>query len=254
VATAAARGLACGVDRLIVAGGDGMVHHVLPAVAGRSEITLGIVAVGTGNDIARALGLPVDDPLAAAEIAVAGEPLAIDAMRCDAGWALSVATAGFSARVNDRANRLRRPRGAARYQLATLLGLPGLRPDRLVLTVDGVEHRADATLVAVGNTPYFGGAMAICPDADPCDGLLDVTIVGAVGRLRLLRFFPTVYSGAHRTNPAVTFLRGRSVSLAGGADVWADGERLGPMPLTLETVPGAVRVAGARIGTVERAD
>jgi len=123
-----------------------------------------------------------------------------------------------------------------------------------VLTVDGVEHRTDATLIAVGNTRFFGGAMAICPDADPCDGLLDVTIVGAVGRLRLLRFFPTVYSGAHRTNPAVTFLRARTVALAGGADVWADGERLGPMPLSLEAVAGAVRVAGARIGATDRAD
>ncbi|MFM7536298.1 MAG: YegS/Rv2252/BmrU family lipid kinase [Acidimicrobiales bacterium] len=254
VAAAARRGLSAGLDRLVVVGGDGLVHRALPAVAGRAEITLGIVALGTGNDIARALGLPVDDPLAAAELAVNGEPTAIDAMRSDAGWALSVATAGFSVRVNERANRLRWPRGAARYQVATLLGLPGLRPDRLVLTVDGVEHRTDATLIAVGNTRFFGGAMAICPDADPCDGLLDVTIVGAVGRLRLLRFFPTVYSGAHRTNPAVTFLRARTVALAGGADVWADGERLGPMPLSLEAVAGAVRVAGARIGATDRAD
>ncbi len=238
----------------MVVGGDGLVHHVLQAVAGRAGVTLGIVALGTGNDIARARALPVEDPLAAAALAVNGEPLAIDAMRSDAGWALSVATAGFSVRVNERANRLRWPRGAARYQVATLLGLPGLRPDRLVLTIDGVEHGVDATLVAIGNTRFFGGAMAICPEADPGDGMLDVTIVGAVGRLRLLRFFPTVYTGAHRTNPAVTFLRARTVTLAGGADVWADGERLGPMPLTLEAVPGAVHVAGARIGTSEQAD
>jgi diacylglycerol kinase (ATP) len=88
--------------------------------------------------------------------------------------------------------------------------------------------------------------MAICPDADPTDGLLDVAVVARLGRLRLLRFFPTVYQGKHRTNPSVTFHRATKVTLRGGGPVRADGEVLGPMPITMEAVPRALYVAGAK--------
>jgi diacylglycerol kinase (ATP) len=238
--------VAGGATRVVVAGGDGLAHHAAQAVACRG-VTLGLVPVGTGNDLARGLGLPLDDVDAAVGRALQ-PPVAVDAMRTDHAWVASVATLGFSAAVNARANRLRRPRGGARYTVATLLELPRLRSKRVRLDIDGTQHEADVALLAIANTRHFGGGMAICPQADPTDGQLDVALVGAVGRLTLLRFFPQVFAGRHVTHPAVTMLRGARIRIESSADegLWGDGEPVGSFPVTIEAVPGALLVAGAR--------
>ena len=229
------------VERVIVVGGDGIVHLAVNVLA-TSGVVLGIVPVGTGNDGARSLGLPLNTTAAIA--AALGPAVDVDGLRTSHGWALTVATAGFGVEVNKRANRLRWPRGAARYKRATLEALPGLQPLPLVLTVDGVSHEISVTLIAVGNGAYFGGNMLICPAASPMDGQLDVTVVGPLGRLELLRFFPTVYDGSHLLHPKVHTYRGRVITLDGVAELWADGEPLGPLPAMLEAVPGALRIAG----------
>ena len=229
------------VERVIVVGGDGIVHLAVNALA-TTPVELGIVPIGTGNDAARALGLPLDVPAAIA--ASLGDSGSVDGLKTTHGWALTVATLGFSVAVNKRANRLRWPRGSARYKRATLEELPGLQPVLITITLDGKAHEVSATLIAVGNGAYFGGNMQICPAASPNDGLLDVTVVGPMGRIELLRFFPTVYSGAHLSHPAVTTYRARVVELSGTTDLWADGEPMGPLPATLEAIPGALRIAG----------
>jgi diacylglycerol kinase (ATP) len=239
-----------GATRVVLVGGDGLAHLATQVLAGTPTV-LGMIPVGTGNDFARALGLTEDDIDAAVGDAL-GVARPMDALRTTRGWVASVATLGFSGAVNARANGLRRPRGGARYTVATLLELPRLRAQRLHLDLDGQGHEVDATLVAVANTAYFGGGMAICPDADPTDGRLDVAIVGAVGRITMLRFLPTVFSGRHVTHPAVTMLSGRTLRIARdtpGDDgdaaslLWGDGERVGALPLTIEVVPGALQVA-----------
>ena len=234
-----------GVSRIVVIGGDGIVHDAVQVLAG-TDVVLGIVAYGTGNDFARALGLPVDDPVAAATAAL-GDARRVDLIHCDHGWVASVATCGFSARVNERANRMRVPRGPSRYTMATLALLPRLRADRLELAVDGgTPSTIEATLVAVGNTAYFGGGMQICPDAQPDDGILDVAVVGRLGRLALLRFLPTVFGGRHRDHRSMSWHRCTEVTIRGDVELWGDGEPLGPTPVTLRAVPGALSVAGIR--------
>jgi len=157
-----------------------------------------------------------------------------------------VATAGFSGDVTARANGLRWPRGQQRYTVATLLQLPRLRRVHARITVDGVAHEADNTLLAIGNTAYFGGGMRICPDARPDDGLLHVVVIGPVPVTTFLRVFPRVFGGGHVRHPAVSTWTGRVVSVEGDeGDMWADGDLLGPLPLTCEAVPGALQVAGA---------
>jgi diacylglycerol kinase (ATP) len=237
--------LAAGATRVVVAGGDGLAHQAAQVLACRG-VTLGLVPVGTGNDLARGLGLPLHDVDAAVDRALA-PAVAVDALRTDHGWVASVATLGFSAAVNERANRLRRPRGGARYTVATLLELPRLRPLPIRLDVDGERHEVDVALVAIANTRHFGGGMAICPDATPTDGTLDVALVGAVGRITLLRFFPQVFAGRHVTHPAVTMLRGTRVRIESPQDavLWGDGEPVGPLPTTIDAVAGALLVAGA---------
>lgn len=228
-----------GAARVVVAGGDGMVHLAVEALAG-SPTVLGVLAVGSGNDFARAFGLG-DNPATAL-----GPSRAVDVIRSPAGVAATVVTAGFSAAVNERGNRLRLgPLAARRYDLATLLELPRLRPAPLRLVIDGGQAiEMEATLVAVANTAYFGGGMAICPAADPADGRLDVTVVGRVSRTELLKTFRRVFAGTHIDHPAVRTFWGREIAVElAGARLWADGEPYGPSPLVLQADPEALHLA-----------
>jgi diacylglycerol kinase (ATP) len=244
-----------GVDALVVVGGDGMVHLGVNAVVGTST-PLGIVAAGTGNDVARALDLPVSRPAEAALVvlnALAGHEAqvrAVDAVRCapaarpqDVRWFAGVLGAGFDAIVNERANGWNRPRGRSRYILATLRELPVFTPRTYVLDLDGERWTTRAMLVAVANGPSYGGGMRVAPDADLGDGLLDVMVVEPISRAKLLRLFPRVYSGTHVRDPHVIIRRCRRITLdAPGIVGYADGERLAALPLTCEVVPAAVRI------------
>lgn len=235
------------VDALVVAGGDGMVHLGANLCAG-TEVPLGVIAAGTGNDVARALGLPVRDAAEAVERLLAGRTRRVDAARTvtatgEERWFVGVLAAGFDAVVNERANTWRWPRGRARYTLAVLRELPVFRaiPYRLVL--DGEEVVTDAMLVAVGNGPSYGGGMKVTPDAVLDDGLLDVLVLHRIPTPEFLRVFPSVFSGAHTAHRAVEVRRARSVRLeARGIVAYADGERFGPLPMTVEAVPGALTV------------
>ena len=234
---------------LVAVGGDGMVSLALRAVAG-TGVPLGVVAAGTGNDFARACGLPVRQPDAAgrtvARALAEGRVRELDLGRAGDRWFGTVLASGFDSRVNDRGNRMAWPSGRLRYDVAMLAELVALRPIpyRLELAGGG-EQRIEATLVAVGNGPSYGGGMRICPDAAMDDGLLEVTVVGPCSRRTLLRVFPRVYRGTHVTHPAVTTHRVDRVRLAAeGVSGYADGERIGPLPLTVEAVPGALRLLG----------
>ncbi|MGA4843013.1 diacylglycerol kinase [Streptomyces sp. G45] len=238
-----------GTGALIAVGGDGMASLALQAVAG-TRTPLGVIAVGTGNDFARALGLPVRDPAAAgalvADALKGARTRDVDLGRVGGTWFGSVLASGFDSRVNDRGNRMRWPAGRFKYDLAMVAELAALKPIPYRLTLDdGAVREIEATLVAVGNGSSYGGGMRICAGADLSDGLFDVTVVGACGRATLLRVFPRVYRGTHLDHPRVSVYRAAKVSIAApGVTGYADGERLGPLPLTAECVRGAVRVLG----------
>jgi diacylglycerol kinase (ATP) len=193
--------------------------------------------------------VPVGDPAASADLIAAGAVRTIDAVRSGEIWWACVLGTGFDAAVNDRANRMRWPRGRRRYDLAILGELRSYRPRRFVLDVDGVRSEVDVMLVAVGNAPSYGGGMRVCPDAQLDDGLLDVVVVGPLSRRRFLRLFPRVFAGTHVSDPSVTVQRGREVRIEGHASAYADGELLGTLPLTATVVPGALRVIGVPPGT-----
>ena len=239
--------IAQGIDLLAVVGGDGMAHLGVNLVA-ETPVPLALIAAGTGNDIARGLGLPVHDPVHAADLVTTGVPRAIDAGRHvdehgRAQWFAGVLGAGFDSLVNERANTWPWPKGQLRYNLAILRELPLFRAIPYVVTVDGVRHETRAMLVAVGNGPSYGGGMQVLPDAQMDDGLLDVLVLHEISTVEFLKVFPTVFKGAHVAHPAVQILRGREVRLeAAGIVAYADGERFAALPLTVEVVPGAVTV------------
>ncbi|MFJ6700392.1 diacylglycerol kinase [Streptomyces sp. NPDC091272] len=236
-----------GTGALVAVGGDGVVNLALQAVAGTAT-PLGVVAVGTGNDFARQLGLPVRDPRAAGRLAaaalLAGRARTVDLGRAGGRWFGGVLASGFDSRVNDRGNRMRLPAGRFKYDLAILAELASFEPVAYRMRLDaGPVREIAATLVAVGNATSYGGGMRICADARIDDGLLDVTVVGDCSRTTLVRVFPKVYRGTHLGHPAVSTYRARAVELsAAGITAYADGEPLGALPLTVRCVPGAVRV------------
>ncbi|WP_375404985.1 diacylglycerol/lipid kinase family protein [uncultured Amnibacterium sp.] len=242
-------------DVAVVIGGDGSLHAAVNALA-RTGVPLGIIAAGTGNDVARCLGLPHDDPdtaVAHLVAALAGDVMPIrdiDAVRVSTGrWFVGMLSAGFDAAVNERANRMTRLSGTPRYIAAVLLEVARLRARRYRVTIDRDTRRLDAVLVTVGNTASIGGGMRLAPDARVDDGLLDVLIATPLSRFELLKLFPRVFRGTHVHDDHVSIERGRVVTI----DIddrlpppitYADGERFGPLPVTLEVVAGALRVVG----------
>jgi len=238
----ARKAVAEGVDTLVAMGGDGMLHLAVQAVAG-SRTRLGVVPLGTGNDFARSLGIPRQHPLAAAEVVARGTGRRIDLARTGDRWFATVMAAGFDAAVNERANAMRWPHGDLRYTLATLSVLPRWSAVPYTLELDGAERHVDAMLLAVANTDSYGGGLQIPAGAVPDDGLLDVIIIKPTSKLEFLKVFPQVRTGQHVNHPAFERVRARSVTVAApGVVAYADGERLGALPLTVECVPGAVEV------------
>jgi diacylglycerol kinase (ATP) len=231
-----------GVDGVVAVGGDGLVNLAVQVVAG-TAVPLGIIPAGSGNDVARALGIPRGDPLAAADLVLAGTTRAIDLGRADGRWFAGVLGSGFDSMVNERANRMSWPTGRSRYNLAILAELRVFRPVPFVLELDGERWETEAMLVAVGNGSSYGGGMRVCPDARLDDGLLDVTVLGPISKPEFLRVFPSVYKGTHVHHRAVTVRRARTVVLSSpGVTAYADGERVAALPVRCDAVPAALQV------------
>lgn len=242
-----ARGcVADGVEALVVCGGDGLVHLGVQAVAG-TGVPLGLIPAGTGNDVARYLGIPRTDPVAAADRVVASRRRTIDLARSGDRWFVTVLAAGFDAIVNERANAMTWPRGQMRYNLATLAELRTFRPIPYVLELDDgsgprtVEH--EAMLVAVGNGPSFGGGLRITEGALLDDGMLDVVVITEMSKTKLARSYPRLFTGRIDGVAEYVHHRVERVTVAApGIVSYADGERFGALPLTVECVPGALEV------------
>ena len=158
-------------------------------------------------------------------------------------WFACVLSAGFDAVVNERANLMRWPRGRNRYNVALLRELAVLKPIAYRVTLDGVVSETRAMLVAAGNNVSLGGGMRLVPDAKLDDGLLDVLVVRPLSRTAFLRIFPRVFKGTHVTDPRVMITRARNIRIEADSVVaYADGERVGPLPIDIELVPAALRV------------
>ncbi|MGC0142564.1 diacylglycerol/lipid kinase family protein [Pseudactinotalea sp. Z1732] len=254
-ALALARAALDTLDALVVVGGDGMAHLGVNAIAG-TGVALGLVPAGSGNDLARALGVPVGDVPGAVRMilqAVAEGPRYIDAIATNSTvaparvprWTACVLSAGLDAAVNARANTYRWPGGAARYLRGVVAELATFTPYHYRITIDGQVRTQSATLVALANGPTFGGGLKIAPNAEFDDGLMEVVIADALNRRQILRIFPRLYNGTHLSHPAVHVMRAREVTLEPGGEVpppraFGDGEDLFALPLTAKVLPRAV--------------
>jgi len=233
-------------DALLVMGGDGMAHLGINACAS-TEVPLGVLPAGTGNDLCRGLGLPLRIRDAVTALA-RGQIHRVDlahVVRADSShrWVGCVVSTGFDSRVALRTAGMRVPMGPFAYAFAALAELRTFSPLRYRLTLDGQSRELESMAVFVCNSEFFGGGMRAAPGADPTDGLLDVTVIHPVSRATLLRLLPSLYSGGFVTNPAVERLRASEVVVDGdGLYGSGDGEVLGDVPLTVSCVPGALNV------------
>jgi diacylglycerol kinase (ATP) len=219
-------------------GGDGLAHLVLQ-VAVPAQIPFVVIPAGTGNDFARSLGHSRSQLVALLRRVVTTPPRPVDLGNVDSEWFGAILSTGFDSVVNERANSLRWPMGAARYNAAIALELPKFRAIEYELTVDGTYMNIEAMLIAVGNGKSYGAGMKICPDAQLDDGLFDLVILEPVSTVEFIKVFPQVYSGKHIDHPQVTSIRAQKVRIEGASIAYADGERIGPAPVSAECIAGA---------------
>lgn len=223
---------------VIVIGGDGMVHLAIQELAG-SDIPLLHIPAGTGNDFARSCFLDLKDPVRVFQHAQTTKPTPIDLGQVGDRFYAAILSSGFDALVNERANRMR-IQSRRKYDLAMLLELPVFKPIEYRFDVDGDTFNTSAMLIAVANCPSYGGGMQICPQAKLNDGLLDLLVLEPVSKIELLKVFPRVYSGNHISHPKVRMLRGRNISISADAVSYADGERIGSLPLSIQVSPNSL--------------
>lgn len=230
-------------DRLIVVGGDGMVHLAVQALAGK-PLPMLLIPAGTGNDLARTLSLPLNQPEVILERYANRAARAMDLGSVNGEYFADILSTGFDSVVNERANRMRRIRGRAKYNAAILLELPLFKPLEYEFTLDGRSFTSAAMLVAIANGCSYGGGMRVCPDASLTDGRFDIMILEPVSKVEFLRVFPKVFSGTHINHPRVRIERAATVELRAAAVAYADGERIGPLPVRAEIVPNSLLTWG----------
>jgi diacylglycerol kinase family enzyme len=202
---------------LVACGGDGSLHVVVQQLYahGRGDVPLGLVPLGTGNDLARGLGLPLDDPAAAAARIADGSPTPLDLLVDDEGRVCANALhVGLGAEVSAQASGMKEQLSSLAYPVAALLAGLGEPARETVVEVDG-ERVADGPvlMVGVGNGPSIGGGTRLIPDADPADALLDVVVVGAIDGADRLGFGLDLQRGRHLERADVERRRGRQVTI-----------------------------------------
>ena len=244
---------ASGAALVVAVGGDGTLNEIVNGVRSAGAATsVGAVLTGRGCDACRNFGVP-RDPLAAVRALADGHDARFDLGRAEwlngrCRWFASSAGAGFDAAVARRAQRWRMG-GTLPYLAAVLASVHRHRAIEVVLEVDGVaEPPTPITAVVAANGRWFGGGMRIAPQADPADGALDVVVLGALGRLELLRWLPTIYPGTHVRHPRVRVCRARRLRVSGAAlPTHVDGEPAAATPVTLSVEPGALRLRVPRV-------
>lgn len=257
----AREGVRAGIERIVVAGGDGTTSEVVSGLLGAGLAGYAEVAplpLGTGGDLMRTMQIPRNLERALEGI-VSGRSRRIDAGRVRytdrdgrprTTHFLNVTSFGVSGLITELVNRATKVFGGrVSFLLGTLRGIRRYQPAAVRIRVDGeLVHDGPLVLGTAANGRFFGGGMEVAPKAQPEDGLLDVVVIPGFGRLRLLRELPRIYRGTHLEVPEVSFCRGQCIEAeAAPGSVWVeiDGEPLGTLPARVEVLPKAISVLGS---------
>jgi YegS/Rv2252/BmrU family lipid kinase len=257
----AREGVRAGIERIVVAGGDGTTSEVVSGLLGAKLGDYAEVAplpLGTGGDLMRTLEVPQELDRALEAIA-AGSSRKVDAGRVRytdrsgrerTAHFLNVTSFGASGLITELVNHATKVFGGrVSFLLGTLRGITRYRPEEVRIRVDGeLVHDGPLVLGTAANGRFFGGGMRIAPRAEPADGLFDVVVVPGFSKIRLLRELPRIYRGTHLEVPEVSLYRGKRVEAeAAPGRVWVeiDGEPLGTLPASIEVLPAAISVLGS---------
>ncbi len=226
----------------VVMSGDGLIGAIGGALAG-AETPMGIVPSGRGNDLARGLGIP-DDPEKAVAVLAAGHSHQIDVGEANGRRFLGIVSVGFDSECNRRANQVRIIRSNLVYVYSVLRTLVGWKPARFTIRVGEERTRISGYSVSVANNSTFGGGMRIAPGAELDDGLFDVITIGEISRLKFLGNLPKVFKGTHVDEDEVHAFRASRLELSASRPfpVYADGEHLTDLPVSLHILPRALSV------------
>ena len=246
------------VAAVVAVGGDGMVHTVVNVLRQRSDrglepVPFGLVPAGTGNDLARHMGVPQNDPERAAGRVLRGldeGPRSMDLGRIELAddtrrWYATAACCGIDAAVAQRANSWRWPRGESRYLAA--LPVEVLRYPSPFTSLE-IEQPGGRTvlsarrllMLSVANTSSIGGGLRIVPHAEAFDGVLEIFQVRAMPRTRIARLFPLLMRAAHTELPEVSMDAALSARIDATGPIYADGEPVGSGPAVISIEPAAL--------------
>jgi YegS/Rv2252/BmrU family lipid kinase len=256
----AREGVRSGVERLVVAGGDGTLNEVASGLLGADlggYAQLGLLPLGTGGDFVRALGIPRDLDQALRCIAD-GKLRHVDAGQLDyrddggrpsRGWFVNVASVGIAALVEEITDRTSQVfGGTVAFAIGAVKAVLRYRSRPLRVRVDGeLRFEGPVVVAAVANGHSFGGGMRVAPGALADDGLLDVVIQPARSKLALLAKLPGLYRGRHLADPEVHASRGSLIELDAEPDTLrleADGDPRGTLPARIEVLPAALAFLG----------
>ena len=233
-----------GFDVITVVGGDGTLRETALSVVHTDRI-LGLLPCGTGNDYARALGVPTDME-AALDILLNGETRVVDAGMANDQVFFNIAGFGFDVDVLDYTEEFK-PKcrnGETAYRLGCLKAVLGLKLRKSTLTFpDGTIER-NVLMAAAGVGTHFGGGMNVLPESDMSDGLLDVCIAHDVGRFGVVKLLPRFIKGKHLGLKCITYRKTTEVSVVCDpvSRIEVDGERMDGTPVTFRVLPGALKV------------
>ena len=227
-------------EGVIAVGGDGLLHIILQKVV-PAQIPFTIIPAGTGNDFVRTLGWDLEDIDQQLQFVTTKTPTSIDLGLVDGEWFGAILSTGFDSVVNEKANTMQWPKGPMKYNAAIAIELPRFKPRHYQITLDDRTISTEAMLIAVSNGRSYGGGMLVCPNANISDGYFDVMILHPVSKLEFIKVFPKVFAGTHVTHPAVEILRSKTVRIDSKAVAYADGERIGQLPVMAECINQAVQ-------------
>jgi YegS/Rv2252/BmrU family lipid kinase len=238
-----AREAAAGGEVVAVLSGDGCVGAVAGALRDAPGAVMAVLPGGRGNDFARVAGIP-RDPVAAAALVGTGVPTPIDLGEVDGRPFIGIASLGFDSDANRIANAAPSRLGPFVYAYGALRALLSWRPARFHVEVDGEQLDVEGWSVAAANSGAYGGGMLLAPGADLHDGRLDVVLSTRTSKLTFLRTLPSVFRGTHVRKPFIRVLRGAEVRVSADRPfvVYADGDPIAELPVTIRAVPGAVQV------------
>jgi len=225
-------------EGIIAVGGDGLMHIVLQ-IAVPYQIPFTIIPAGTGNDFVRTLGWSSESLDAQLSTVTSTKPSSIDLGLVDGEWFGAILSTGFDSIVNEKANTMQWPKGPMKYNAAIAMELPRFKPRHYEITLDDRTISTEAMLIAVANGRSYGGGMLVCPNAEIDDGVFDVMVLHPISKLEFIKVFPQVFAGTHVTHPAVEIVRSKSVRIESTAVAYADGERVGQLPVAAECIHNA---------------